>query len=81
MPISIPFTSDEIYEFSEDQIFKENIKQAIISVILLVATLMIVMLIPRRLNHPLSVLTHQLKYRSANDLSPIVLPHGVKHKS
>ncbi|WP_060988231.1 sensor histidine kinase [Photobacterium leiognathi] len=72
------FYFDEIYEFSEDQIFKENIKQAIISVILLVTTLMIVMLISRRLNHPLSVLTHQLQHRSANDLSPIVLPHGVK---
>ncbi|PSW72305.1 two-component sensor histidine kinase [Photobacterium sp. GB-50] len=72
------FYFDEIYELSEDQIFKENIEQAVISVILLIITLTIMLLISRRLNHPLSVLTHQLRHRSANDLSPIVIPQGVK---
>ncbi|WP_019616760.1 sensor histidine kinase [Psychromonas ossibalaenae] len=74
------FYLDEIYEFSEEQMFGNQAKQLLISIILLLISFAVVSRISQRLTSPLSALAEMLKKRSPHDLSPIPLPRGVETK-
>ncbi|MEH6530948.1 MAG: HAMP domain-containing sensor histidine kinase [Photobacterium frigidiphilum] len=71
---------DEIYEFSEEQIFWSQAKQLIISITLLLVSFAVVLRISQRLTSPLSTLAKELEARSPHDLSPIPVPEGVETK-
>ncbi|TDO99716.1 sensor histidine kinase [Marinomonas balearica] len=68
---------DEVYEASEGKVFKNQFIQLSISLLLLAVSLVVVLLISRRLTHPLSSLTKHLENRSSEDLSSIPVPDGV----
>jgi len=72
------FYRDEIYEFSEEQIFWSQAKQLFISVTLLLVSLIVVLRISHRLTSPISALAKELATRSPNDLSPIPTPQGLE---
>jgi signal transduction histidine kinase len=67
---------DEIYETSEEQMFKTQSTQLFLSILLLVVSLWVVMRIAGRLTQPLALLSNSLSKRNASDLSPIALPDG-----
>lgn len=71
---------DEIYEFSEEQMFWSQAKQLIISISLLLISFAVVLRISHRLTSPLSALAKMLETRSPLDLSPIPVPEGVETK-
>ncbi|WP_028865895.1 sensor histidine kinase [Psychromonas aquimarina] len=74
------FSSDEIYELSEEQMFWSQAKQLFISITLLLISFVVVLRISQRLTSPLSSLAEMLKARSPHDLSPIPVPEGVETK-
>jgi len=69
---------DEIYEFSEEQIFWSQAKQLFISITLLLVSFIVVLRISHRLTSPLSSLAEMLAKRSPNDLSLIPMPEGLE---
>jgi len=72
------FYRDEIYEFSEEQIFWNQAKQLFISVTLLFVSFIVVLRISHRLTSPLSTLAKELSTRSPYDLSAIPTPQGLE---
>ncbi len=71
---------DEIYESSEEQIFQSQAKHLLISVILLLASFVVVKRVSNRLTNPLHKLADELENRTANNLSPIQPPKGIVSK-
>ncbi|OLQ81457.1 two-component sensor histidine kinase [Photobacterium proteolyticum] len=71
---------DDIYELSENQVFRNQAKQLCITLLLILISLFVILSISRRLTAPLSELTNELEDRSVTDLSPIQPPRGVVSK-
>ncbi|WCN08836.1 sensor histidine kinase [Marinomonas mediterranea] len=68
---------DEVYEASEGKVFKNQFIQLSISILLLFVSLIVVLLIARRLTQPLSNLTRYLENRATDDQSAIPVPDGI----
>ncbi|MGF1682851.1 sensor histidine kinase [Photobacterium minamisatsumaniensis] len=71
---------DDLYELSEEQVFDNEVKQLVISLILILISFVVVLRISDRLTHPLAQLANDLDNRSPTDLSPIALPSGIVSK-
>ncbi|MEZ8738442.1 sensor histidine kinase [Photobacterium swingsii] len=65
---------DPVYERSETEMFEAHIQSILISSLLILICLYVVLRISERLTSPLSGLARQLEQRSADDLSPLLLP-------
>ena len=65
---------DTLYERSEDQVFLSQYKQAGLSLLLLIISLLMVLRISNHLARPLSRLADQVRRRDGQDFSPVSLP-------
>lgn len=68
---------DDIYEISEEEVFWNQAKQLLISIVLFVISLIVVLKVSNRLTRPITQLANDLEQRKADDLSPIVAPDGI----
>ena len=67
---------DEVYEHSEEQMFKTQTTQLLMSLLLLAISLFVVMRISNRLTRPLSELSQDVARRSPTNIATIHVPQG-----